>query len=99
MNTDIGRRTRRPALVAAVLVLAGIATACSSSSHGGSGSAGTYTIWDPYPQFDSHSAWVRLLDTCGRDAGVTVKHTAFDTTALTSKVLLAAQQGAAPDVL
>jgi multiple sugar transport system substrate-binding protein len=30
---------------------------------------------------------------------VTVKRTAFDTTALTSKVLLAAQQGAAPDVL
>ncbi|MFL6078145.1 MAG: extracellular solute-binding protein [Mycobacteriales bacterium] len=111
MNTDSDPRTapavpaRRPrasrsgpALLAAALVLAGGAAACSSS-HGGSAGSGSYTIWDPYPQFDSHSAWVRLLETCGKGAGVKVKHTAFDTTALTSKVLLAAQQGAAPDVL
>jgi multiple sugar transport system substrate-binding protein len=86
---------------------AGVA-ACSSSPAGsaGSGSAarsgapdGTYTIWDPYPQFTQGSAWTTLLSKCGSDAGVTVKRTAFDTTALTSKVLLAAQQGASPDVL
>jgi multiple sugar transport system substrate-binding protein len=56
-------------------------------------------LWDPYPQFDNSSAWVQLLDKCGSSAGVSVKRTAFDTTDLTSKVLLAAQQGAAPDVL
>jgi multiple sugar transport system substrate-binding protein len=47
----------------------------------------------------NNSAWVRLLNKCGTGAGVTIKRTAFDTTALTGKVLLAAQQGAAPDVL
>jgi multiple sugar transport system substrate-binding protein len=81
--------------------------ACSSSSSSGpagagspSGAAGgTYTIWDPYPQFTQGSAWTTLLSKCGQAAGVTVKRTAFDTTALTSKVLLAAQQGAPPDVL
>jgi multiple sugar transport system substrate-binding protein len=92
------------ALALALAAVAGSATACSSnaSSAGGSGSSagtGTYTIWDPYPQFDNSSAWAQLLDKCGTGAGVTIKRTAFDTTDLTSKVLLAAQQGVAPDVL
>ena len=57
------------------------------------------TIWDPYPQFDNSSDWVKLLDRCGTEAGVTVKRTGFDTTDLTTKTLLAAQQGSAPNVL
>lgn len=97
--------------VAAIVFGAGM-TACSSSpsssapaagtsSSGSVSSAagGTYTVWDPYPQFTQGSSWTALLSRCGSEAGVTVKRTAFDTTALTSKVLLAAQQGAAPDVL
>jgi len=40
-----------------------------------------------------------LLSKCGTGAGVTIKRTAFDTTELTSKELLAAQQGVSPDVL
>ena len=86
----------------AIAAVAGTMTACSSSaSSSGTGSAasGTYTIWDPYPQFDNSSAWVQLLQKCGTSAGVSVKRTGFDTTDLTSKVLLAAQQGKAPDVL
>jgi len=87
--------------VAALSLTVGV-TACSnndsSSSTGGSGSS-TYTIWDPYPQFDDSSDWVKLLQKCGTDAGVTVKRTGFDTTDLTNKALLAAQQGNSPDVL
>ncbi len=60
---------------------------------------GTVTVWDPYPQFDESSDWVKLLDKCGTQAGVTVKRTGFDTTDLTTKTLLAAQQGSAPNVL
>jgi len=76
-------------------------SACSTSSSpsGASASSGTYTIWDPYPQFTGGSAWTTLLDRCGSSAGVTVKRTAYDTTDLTSKALLAAQQGVSPDVL
>ncbi|WP_433618427.1 sugar ABC transporter substrate-binding protein [Dactylosporangium sp. CA-139114] len=77
-------------------------TACSTSgADAGSGSAagGTYTIWDPYPQYDDSSAWVQLLGKCGTDAGVTVKRTGYDTSDLTNKALLAAQQGNSPDVL
>ena len=87
------------ALVA--LVTAGGLVACSSSdgTTGDSAGGGTYTIWDPYPQFDDSSNWVKLLNDCGSKAGVTVKRTAFDTSDLTSKTLLAAQQGNAPDVL
>jgi multiple sugar transport system substrate-binding protein len=96
--------------VAAIAVAGGLA-ACSSGSTasvaGGNSPAagasasggGTYTVWDPYPQYDNSSAWVKLLNTCGASAGVTIARTASDTTALTSKVLLAAQQGNPPDVL
>jgi len=101
MKTVVSRR-RLAAAGLAAFALAATATACSSSAAGGSsGSAatGTYTIWDPYPQFDNSSAWVQLLNKCGTSAGVTVKRTGFDTTDLTSKVLLAAQQGDAPNVL
>jgi multiple sugar transport system substrate-binding protein len=84
----------------AVLVTTGGAAACSSSDGGSGGSGGgTYTIWDPYPQFDNTSDWVKLLTKCGTDAGVSITRTAYDTTDLTSKALLAAQQGNSPDVL
>jgi multiple sugar transport system substrate-binding protein len=90
-----------PLRLAAVLLLAaGLATGCSSSSTGSSpAGGGTYSIWDPYPQFDDSSDWVKLLQKCGTDAGVTVKRTGYDTTDLTNKALLAAQQGNSPDVL
>lgn len=91
--------SRRIAGVAlAVVVAAAGAVACSSSGEGGADD-GTYTIWDPYPQFDENSDWVKLLDRCGADAGVTVTRTGNDTTDLTKKALLAAQQGNSPDVL
>lgn len=95
------RRARHLGLALAVVVTGAVAatglTACSSG--GSSSDGGTYTIWDPYPQFDDSSAWVHLLTTCGTDAGVTVERTGYDTTDLTNKALLAAQQGNSPDVL
>ncbi|MFF5297596.1 sugar ABC transporter substrate-binding protein [Paractinoplanes globisporus] len=88
--------------VAALSLVAGV-TACSndssSDSASGSSGGGTYNIWDPYPQFDDSSDWVKLLQKCGTDAGATVKRTGYDTTDLTNKALLAAQQGNSPDVL
>ncbi|KOV96798.1 ABC transporter substrate-binding protein [Streptomyces sp. NRRL B-1140] len=93
---------RRLAAVALSTVLAAAGTACSSGS-GSTGTkgadSGTYTIWDPYPQFAKGSAWVKLLDACGSRAGVKVKRTGFDTSDLANKTLLAAQQGNSPDVL
>nr|WP_203731070.1 extracellular solute-binding protein [Streptomyces sp. SID12501] len=92
-------------MTAAALTVAALtsgATACSSGSGGTSTKAadgGTYTIWDPYPQFDKSSAWAKLLDGCGTDAGVKIKRTSFDTSDLTNKVLLAAQQDNSADVL
>ncbi|MEV6792142.1 extracellular solute-binding protein [Streptomyces sp. NPDC051320] len=93
---------RRLAAVALSAVVSLVGTACSSSSAGtdakGTGS-GTYTIWDPYPQFAGGSAWTKLLDQCGTEAGVKIKRTGFDTSDLGNKTLLAAQQGNSPDVL
>ena len=93
---------RRLAAVAVSTVLAAAGTACSSGS-GSTGTkgadSGTYTIWDPYPQFSKGSAWVKLLDACGDKAGVKVERTGFDTSDLANKTLLAAQQGNSPDVL
>ncbi|MGW0877324.1 sugar ABC transporter substrate-binding protein [Streptomyces sp. NPDC002740] len=99
MNRTPGRRLTAVALT--VAALAGGTTACSS---GGSSAAtgddsGTYSVWDPYPQFAKNSAWAKLLDGCGSKAGVKIKRTAFDTSDLTNKVLLAAQQDNSPDVL
>jgi multiple sugar transport system substrate-binding protein len=88
----------------AVAVVGGL-VACSPSGEGtdassaGASAGGTYTVWDPYPQFDNSSEWVKLLTKCGTDAGVTVTRTAYDTSDLTNKALLAAQQGNSPDVL
>jgi multiple sugar transport system substrate-binding protein len=100
------RSRRVTGLTLAVLAAAGGLVACSSSSgDGGSASAGQaagsgpYTVWDPYPQYDKTSGWVKLLDTCGTQAGVKIERTGYDTSDLTNKALLAAQQGNSPDVL
>nr|BFE58852.1 hypothetical protein GCM10020063_033780 [Dactylosporangium thailandense] len=96
MTVSVSRAAAALALSACVLA------ACSTTSgtpDTGSAAGGTYTIWDPYPQFDDSADWVKLLQKCGTDAGVTVKRTAYDTSDLTNKALLAAQQGNSPDVL
>ncbi|MEV0091204.1 extracellular solute-binding protein [Streptomyces sp. NPDC050738] len=101
MNSSSGKRRLKAAAVT-VLALAFSATACGSGS-GGTGAKGaddgTYTVWDPYPQFAKGSAWVKLLDSCGAKAGVKIKRTGFDTSDLPNKALLAAQQDNSPDVL
>jgi multiple sugar transport system substrate-binding protein len=102
------QRSRKAAAVAALLTigtaaLAGCSSSASSSPASSSSTAssagGTYTFWDPYPQYSASSAWAQLVSKCGREAGVTVKRTAYDTTALTTQALLAGQQGNSPDVL
>ncbi len=85
--------------VAAVALTACLLLSGCSQEEDGAAASGDYTIWDPYPQFDDSSDWVKLLTTCGTDAGVTVKRTGYDTTDLTNKALLAAQQADSPDVL
>ncbi|MCJ0701787.1 extracellular solute-binding protein [Frigoribacterium faeni] len=76
-------------------------TGCSGggSSAGGDAATGTYTFWDPYPQFDGTSDWTKLVESCGTEAGVTIERTGYDTSDLTSKALLAGQQGNSPDLL
>jgi len=88
------------------LTCAAVATALTACSGGspasGSSSAGgnsTYTFWDPYPQYSASSPWAKLVSKCGTEAGVTIKRTAYDTTALTTQALLAGQQGNSPNIL
>jgi multiple sugar transport system substrate-binding protein len=100
----MSRTIRRRIVIASLasVMVASAATACGSSSDDSSGKSadgGTYTVWDPYPQFAGGSDWVKLLQSCGSQAGVKVKRTGFDTTDLTNKTLLAAQQSNSPDVL
>ncbi|UUU20417.1 sugar ABC transporter substrate-binding protein [Streptomyces sp. DSM 40750] len=101
MNSSC-RQRRLTAAALTVLAVATGTTACGSGS-GGTGTkaadSGTYAIWDPYPQFDKGSAWAKLLDDCGTEAGVKIKRTAFDTSDLSNKALLAAQQDNSADVL
>ncbi len=89
---------KRSPLVTALVTTGLILSACSSSP-AGDGGAGPLSLWDPYPQFDAGSAWAKVIDKCGAEAGVKVERQAYDTTDLTGKVLLAAQQHTAPDVL
>ncbi|MFF4832983.1 extracellular solute-binding protein [Streptomyces sp. NPDC001315] len=89
------------ACLAAVGTLASV-TACGGGGSGSSDSSaksGTYTFWDPYPQFDASSDWGKRVTQCGTEAGVKIKRTGYDTTDLGNKALLAAQQGNAPDVM
>jgi multiple sugar transport system substrate-binding protein len=78
-------------------------TPASTGTSTGSGSTasagGTYNFWDPYPQYNATSDWTKLVQSCGTQNGVTIKRTGYDTTALTTQALLAAQQGNAPDIL
>ncbi|MER5600036.1 extracellular solute-binding protein [Streptomyces sp. NPDC002265] len=97
------RSTRRTflACLAAVGTLVSV-SACGgggADSSGSSADSGTYTFWDPYPQFDASSDWGKRVARCGTEAGVTVKRTGYDTTDLGNKALLAAQQGNDPDVM
>ncbi|MCL2729806.1 MAG: extracellular solute-binding protein [Actinomycetia bacterium] len=96
-------RSSRTTLVAAAAVsvaLIGVSACGGSGSGSGSSSAsGTYTFWDPYPQFGASDAWAKLVSACGKQAGVTLKRTAMDTTDLNNKALLAGQQGNLPDVM
>ncbi|MFG1868505.1 sugar ABC transporter substrate-binding protein [Micromonospora arborensis] len=96
--TGLSRR-RRLAAVAVIALAAAAGSACSSSGDDPSDGGGAYLVWDPYPQFAAESEWVSLLKKCGTTAGVTVERTGYDTTDLTNKALLAAQQGNSPDVL
>src|SRR4051812_27025088 len=102
-DTAMKKFSVRAGVAALAVALTAVAGGCSnddnSSASAGSSGGGTYNIWDPYPQFDDSSDWVKLLTKCGTDAGVTVKRTGYDTTDLTNKALLAAQQGNSPDVL
>ncbi|MFJ9244992.1 extracellular solute-binding protein [Streptomyces sp. NPDC101776] len=103
MNTSTTPAARRR-LTAVALTVVAIATGTTACSSGSTGSAqtegsGTYTVWDPYPQFDKGSAWAKLIDACGTKAGVKIKRTAFDTGDLANKALLAAQQDNSADVL
>lgn len=83
--------------VAALAVLSSAAfTACSAPSEG---SSGTYTLWDPYPQHDNKSDWAKRIQSCGTEAGVTIKRTAYDSQTLTNQALLSAQEGTLPDIL
>ncbi|MEW2147464.1 extracellular solute-binding protein [Micromonospora vinacea] len=95
--TGLSRR-RRLAAVAVIALAAVTGSACSSSADGPA-DGGAYLVWDPYPQFTDDSEWVALLKKCGTSAGVSVERTGYDTTDLTNKALLAAQQGNSPDVL
>ncbi|GGW85693.1 sugar ABC transporter substrate-binding protein [Streptomyces caelestis] len=100
MNRTTGRRLTAAALTVVAVVTG--TSACSTGTGNTSAQAAggdTYTIWDPYPQFAKGSAWAKLLDDCGTKAGVKIKRTAFDTSDLTNKALLAAQQRNSPDVL
>jgi multiple sugar transport system substrate-binding protein len=86
----------------AVATLAGCSSGGSSATSSTSANAsggGTYNFWDPYPQYNASSDWAKLVASCGTQAGVTIKRTPFDTTALTTQALLAAQQGKSPDIL
>ncbi|MBM7493435.1 multiple sugar transport system substrate-binding protein [Micromonospora luteifusca] len=95
--TGLSRR-RRLAAVAVIALAAAAGSACSSSGDSPT-DGGAYLVWDPYPQFAADSEWVSLLKKCGTTAGVTVERTGYDTTDLTNKALLAAQQANSPDVL
>ncbi|MDT7789247.1 MAG: multiple sugar transport system substrate-binding protein [Pseudonocardiales bacterium] len=82
-----------------LILAAGLVTSAACSSTPGGAAPDTFSVWDPYPQFAAGSDWVRTIEGCAEQAGVKIQRQAYDTTDLTNKVLLAAQQRTAPQVL
>ncbi|MCJ1697287.1 extracellular solute-binding protein [Rathayibacter caricis] len=98
----ITRKSTRAGTALAVAALSTLALASCSASTGGESTdaaGGAYTWWDPYPQYDATSDWAKVIDACAADAGVTIERTAYDTSDLTNKALLAGQQDNSPDLL
>lgn len=98
----ITRKSTRAGTALAVAALSTLALASCSASTGGESTdaaGGAYTWWDPYPQYDASSDWAKVIDACAADAGVTIERTAYDTSDLTNKALLAGQQDNSPDLL
>lgn len=89
---------RSPVVRTAFVAIALVVTGCSAQP-ANDAQPSTFAVWDPYPQFDGSSDWVKLIEKCGAQASVKVDRQTYDTTDLTNKVLLAAQQGTAPNVL
>ncbi|NKE58698.1 extracellular solute-binding protein [Lentzea sp. PSKA42] len=89
----------RRAAVFRLLTAAGLAVSAAACSSAPGSAPDTFSVWDPYPQFAGDSEWVRTIEACGAQAGIKIQRQAYDTTDLTNKVLLAAQQRTAPQVL
>ena len=102
MNRSRTLRTSLACLAVGGLLLPLAACSSGSSTPGdsaGAGDKGSFTFWDPYPQFDASSDWEKTVTACGTQAGVTVKRTGMDTGDVANKALLAAQQDNVPDVI
>ena len=97
----MNRAPRRlaPLALATVCLLVGASAGCSSKGGDSSRRASTYAVWDPYSQFDSSSPWGRLVDSCGRQAGVTIRRTTYAGADMATMVEVAAPQSAQPDLL
>ena len=89
----------RRAAVSRLLIAAGLAFSAAACSQAPGDAPDTFSVWDPYPQFADGSEWVRTIEGCAAQSGVKIQRQAHDTTDLTNKVLLAAQQRTAPQVL
>ncbi|MEG8278392.1 extracellular solute-binding protein [Streptomyces sp. AHA2] len=88
---------RIAAVAASITVCATSLGACSSS--GSEDSDSSYTLWDPYPQFDKNSAWAKQINKCADEVGVDIKRTSHDSQSLTNQALLSAQEGSLPDLV
>ncbi|MEU0215104.1 extracellular solute-binding protein [Streptomyces sp. NPDC006265] len=99
MHSSSRRRLTAVALSTVVAVTGAACSSGSGSTDAKGSDSGTYTVWDPYPQFAKGSDWVKLLEACGAKAGVKIKRTGYDTSDLANKALLAAQQDNSADLL
>ena len=88
-----------PAATSAATSAAASSSSSAAPSSAPAATGGTFTVSDPYPQYTAGSSWVNLLNSCAASAGVKIKRTGYDTTALLSQTLLSAQQGNSPDLL
>jgi multiple sugar transport system substrate-binding protein len=62
--------------LALTTAVAGALAGCSTPSNDG---AGTYTLWDPYPDRDASSTWAVAIDACATDLGITIERNSGNT--------------------
>ncbi|MFI8367755.1 extracellular solute-binding protein [Streptomyces sp. NPDC085466] len=101
MKAPAGPRRRPFAALAAAVALVLVTGGCGGGAPADAGKdeVTSLTVLDYYTDTSEHAHWGELLASCGKKAGVSVRHRSVPTASLVPTALRQAKAGALPDLL